>query len=556
LEETVTNQIESSVEQAQMAQILIVEDESIIARDIRDCLESLGYQVPAIATTGLEAIKKATDLRPDLILMDIRLKGEMDGIQAAEQIWNRLQIPIIYATGFSDRDTLERAKLTRPFGYILKPIEERELYAAVETALHQYQVNRDLQDREQWLSTVLRDIGDGVIVVDAHYKVQLMNLVAEALTGWRQDEAMGREITEVFRIVREPSYVPLPNPAIEAIEQGTLKYLPTNGLLLPKDGIPVPIADTATPIRDDTGEITGAVLIFHDITRRRLAEERELALQRAQQLEVQMEEMERLNQLKDDFLNTVSHELRTPLANMKMAIQMLEIVLDQNGILQRDDLPTNRTVKYLEILRDQCNQELVLVNDLLDLQRLNADTYSLSFTPISLQDWIPHIIENFHIRIQASQQQLEIHIPESLPTLVSDTASLTRILSELLNNACKYTPVDERIVITAIAQPIAPFMASLSESLSELIVPGIQIRICNFGVEISEADLERIFEPFYRIPDSDIRNQGGTGLGLALIKKLVNYLNGTITAESLPSQTCFIINLPIAPLETEDEAVL
>jgi PAS domain S-box-containing protein len=556
LEETVTNQIESSVEQAQMAQILIVEDESIIARDIRDCLESLGYQVPAIATTGLEAIKKATDLRPDLILMDIRLKGEMDGIQAAEQIWNRLQIPIIYATGFSDRDTLERAKLTRPFGYILKPIEERELYAAVETALHQYQVNRDLQDREQWLSTVLRDIGDGVIVVDAHYKVQLMNLVAEALTGWRQDEAMGREITEVFRIVREPSYVPLPNPAIEAIEQGTLKYLPTNVLLLPKDGIPVPIADTATPIRDDTGEITGAVLIFHDITRRRLAEERELALQRAQQLEVQMEEMERLNQLKDDFLNTVSHELRTPLANMKMAIQMLEIVLDQNGILQRDDLPTNRTVKYLEILRDQCNQELVLVNDLLDLQRLNADTYSLSFTPISLQDWIPHIIENFHIRIQASQQQLEIHIPESLPTLVSDTASLTRILSELLNNACKYTPVDERIVITAIAQPIAPFMASLSESLSELIVPGIQIRICNFGVEISEADLERIFEPFYRIPDSDIRNQGGTGLGLALIKKLVNYLNGTITAESLPSQTCFIINLPIAPLETEDEAVL
>lgn len=550
-----TNRIESGVEQA-MAQILIVEDESIIARDIRDCLESLGYQVPAIATTGLEAIKKATDLRPDLILMDIRLKGEMDGIQAAEQIWSRLQIPIVYATGFSDRDTLERAKLTRPFGYILKPIEERELYAAVETALYQYQVNRDLQDREQWLSTVLRDIGDGVIVVDVHYKVQLMNLVAEALTGWRQDEAMGREITEVFRIVREPSYVPLPNPAIEAIEQGTLKYLPTNVLLLPKDGIPVPIADTATPIRDDMGEITGAVLVFHDITRRRLAEERELALQRAQQLEVQMEEMERLNQLKDDFLNTVSHELRTPLANMKMAIQMLEIVLNQNGILQRDDVPTNRTVKYLEILRDQCNQELVLVNDLLDLQRLNADTYSLSFTPISLQDWIPHIIENFHIRIQASQQQLEICIPDSLPTLISDTASLTRILSELLNNACKYTPMYERIVITVNAQSIAPFMSSLSEPPSELVVPGIQIRICNFGVEISEADLERIFEPFYRIPDADIRNQGGTGLGLALIKKLVNYLNGTITAESLPSQTCFIINLPIAPLETEADTLL
>jgi signal transduction histidine kinase len=196
------------------------------------------------------------------------------------------------------------------------------------------------------------------------------------------------------------------------------------------------------------------------------------------------------------------------------------------------------------------------VNDLLDLQRLNADTYSLSFTSISLQDWIPHIIENFHARIQASQQQLEIQIPDALPTLVSDTASLTRILSELLNNACKYTPVDERIVITANAQSITPFIETPSELSSEFVVPGIQIRICNFGVEISEADLERIFEPFYRIPNSDIRNQGGTGLGLALIKKLVNYLNGTITAESFPSQTCFTINLPILPLETEADTLL
>ena len=546
-----TNQVDAGIKPSQTVQILVVEDESIIARDIRDCLENLGYEVPAIATTGAEAINKATSIHPDLILMDIRLKGEMDGIQAAEQIWSRLQIPIIYATGFSDRDTLERAKLTRPFGYILKPIEERELYAAVETALHQYQVNRDLQNREQWLSTVLRDIGDGVIVVDMNFKVRLMNLVAEALTGWRQEEAIGHDISEIFCIVHEQSHLQLPNPAVEAIEQGTLSYLPNNSLLISKDNTPIPIADTATPTRDETGQITGAVIVFHDVTRRRIAEEREVALQRAQQLEAQMEEMERLNQLKDDFLNTVSHELRTPLANMKMAIQMLEIMLNQGGFLQNEDAATHRTVRYLEILREQCNQELVLVNDLLDLQRLNAETYSLSFTPITLQDWIPHIVENFQARIQSNQQQLEIYIPETLPPLTSDMASLTRILSELLNNACKYTPVNEKITITAQPNSIQPIAESILDLPSNFSVPGIQICICNSGIEISKKDLPQLFEPFYRVPNSDFRNQGGTGLGLALVKKLVNYLNGVVQVESALSQTCFKVNLPVTPLSAE-----
>ncbi len=120
-------------------QILVVEDERIIALNLKENLEALGYAVPAIAATGEQAIAAATDLQPDLVLMDIRLKGAMDGIQAAEQIWERLQIPIIYVTGHSDRSTLERAKVTTPFGYVLKPVKERELYVAIETALQRYE---------------------------------------------------------------------------------------------------------------------------------------------------------------------------------------------------------------------------------------------------------------------------------------------------------------------------------------------------------------------------------------------------------------------------------
>lgn len=547
-------------EQSRMIQILVVEDESIIARDIQDCLEDLGYGVSATAATGLDAIKKATELKPDLILMDIRLKGEMDGIEAAEYIWNRLQIPIIYATGFSDRETLERAKLTRPFGYILKPIEERELYTAIETALHQYRANQDLQHREQWLTTVLRDIGDGVIVVDTQNRICLMNLVAEALTGWQQEEALGKDLPDVFNVVYEQSHTPLENPIAEVWAQGRVVYLPENMLLLSKNGTAVPIADTATPIWDETGAITGAVIVFHDITRRRIVEERDLALRRTQQLEAQMAELQKLNQLKDDFLNTVSHELRTPLANMKMAIQMLEIMFDREGLLgQATDLVSSRTVHYLEILREQCNHELSLVNDLLDLQRLNADVYPLTFSTIRLQDWIPHIAEQFEEQILTHRQSLHLAIPPDLSPLISDATGLTRILTELLNNACKYTPIAGTITISAQtiesdrpAHSRSSFIPPQSDSQLQPSAPtphaaSLQIRACNSGIELAADELTRVFDQFYRIPNSDLHNQGGTGLGLALVKRLVTYLYGAIWAESHPGQTCFVVELPLTP---------
>src|SRR5579883_293670 len=124
---------------AGMTQVLVVEDEYIIAANLQENLESLGYRVADIATEATEAIEKASILRPDIVLMDIRLRGGTDGVKAAEQIWNRLQIPVIFITGHSDRTTLERAKSTFPFGYLLKPIKDRELYVAIETALNRYE---------------------------------------------------------------------------------------------------------------------------------------------------------------------------------------------------------------------------------------------------------------------------------------------------------------------------------------------------------------------------------------------------------------------------------
>jgi len=126
-----------------MTQILIVEDERIVAEDLKRCLEKLGYTVPGVVSFGEEAIREAEGKRPDLVLMDIMLNGDLDGIEAAEQIRTRLNIPIIYLTAYADKNTLERAKATEPFGYILKPFEERELHIVIEMSLYKHQAEME-----------------------------------------------------------------------------------------------------------------------------------------------------------------------------------------------------------------------------------------------------------------------------------------------------------------------------------------------------------------------------------------------------------------------------
>src|SRR5256885_1318546 len=179
------------------ARILVVEDERIVAKDIQNRLKSFGYTVPAIASSGEEAIKRAEEFLPDLVLMDLMLEGEMNGIEAAMKIRDLFGIPVIYLTAYADDSTLQRAKITEPFGYILKPFEERELYTTIEMAIYKHQMERQLKDKERWFAATLKCIGDGVIATDKERFITFMNPIAESLTGWRQDEALGKHLMEV-----------------------------------------------------------------------------------------------------------------------------------------------------------------------------------------------------------------------------------------------------------------------------------------------------------------------------------------------------------------------
>ena len=137
------------------AQIVVVENEGIVAKDIQNSLRHLGYTVGAVASSGEEAIHRVEETHPDIVLMDIRLEGEMDGVEAATQIYDRFRIPVIYLTAYTDTDTLERAKITEPFGYILKPFEERELHTTIEIALYRHRME---EEREK----LLRELQDAL----------------------------------------------------------------------------------------------------------------------------------------------------------------------------------------------------------------------------------------------------------------------------------------------------------------------------------------------------------------------------------------------------------
>jgi diguanylate cyclase (GGDEF)-like protein/PAS domain S-box-containing protein len=181
--------------------ILIVEDEKIIALDLQRRLERFGYSVVGMTSDGEEAVSLAKDREPDIVLMDIMLAGNMDGIEAAGKIRTLYSIPVIFLTAYTDEKTLERAKEVEPFGYILKPFKERELYTTIDIALYKNSIDKKLRKQERLFSAILHSINDGIVATDTEFTVSFMNPVAEDITGWREAAAKGRHASAVISLV-------------------------------------------------------------------------------------------------------------------------------------------------------------------------------------------------------------------------------------------------------------------------------------------------------------------------------------------------------------------
>ena len=495
------------------------------------------------------------------------------------------------------------------------------------------------------MRVTLGSIGDAVITTDIAGRVASLNAVAEALTGWTSAEARGCPLDSVFRILDEETRQPLESPATRALREDAVVGLANHALLIGKDGVERPIDDSAAPIKDQKGRVSGCVLIFRDISQRRqwenvaagrlldarllaaivessddaivsksldgtirswnaaaerlfgytakqaigshislvipldrIAEEDKIiASIRAgarvdhyeterrrsdgQRIQVSLTispikdeagnvvgaskiardisdrkqaeaERERLNdnlrqlaadlsevdQRKNEFLATLSHELRNPLAPLR---NMLEVLRRGN----RENFG-----QAVETMERQLGQLVRLVDDLLDISRITHNRIELRRARIELASAIEQAVEASRLIAHEVGHEIEVKLPEERIYVNADPVRLTQIIDNLLNNSCKYTPPGGRISVTA------------KRDGSEAVVT-----VADTGIGIPPENLSSIFEMFTQIHGSIERSRGGLGIGLTLVKRLVEMHGGSIEArsagEGLGSQ--FIVRLPV-----------
>lgn len=267
---------------------MIVEDEAIVALDIQNRLRLLGYEIVSVVSSGEEALKAAARFTPDLILMDIMLDGDIDGIEAAALIRERHRIPVVYLTAYADEKTLQRAKITEPFGYIIKPFEDRELGITIEMALYKHTIERKLVENEKWLATTLDSIGDAVLTTDERGRVKFLNPAARRVLGCEESKALGKDLSTIFALYNEKGENIAPDLVRTILEHGhTVTSTDTHTLVAgPHREVPVNMSHAL--IVAEGGKPHGTVLVLHDITERREAEH---ALQKSvSQLKTSLEE--------------------------------------------------------------------------------------------------------------------------------------------------------------------------------------------------------------------------------------------------------------------------
>ncbi|MEJ2613916.1 MAG: PAS domain S-box protein [Ignavibacteriaceae bacterium] len=255
-----------------MAKILIVEDESIVALELESRLGDLGHAICGIVSSGPDAINITRSEKPDIILMDINIKGPVDGVETAEKIKEIVDIPIIFLTAFTDSDTLQRAEITEPYGYIVKPFEERELQTSIEIALYKHNMEKKLRANEKRLSITLSSIADAVITTDCKGIINYMNPSAVNLTNCKCSKAIGKYVLDAFYIENKETYNAADNAIKEIIANGYTNNFPSSITISFNVNELRIVESSISTIKDEKSNIDGIVLVLHDVTERSFAE--------------------------------------------------------------------------------------------------------------------------------------------------------------------------------------------------------------------------------------------------------------------------------------------
>lgn len=531
------------------ARILVVEDEQVVALDIQTTLSQLGYSVIGSVISGEEAIACAREEQPDLVLMDIRLDGAMDGIDAANEILKSYDCPVIFLTAYSDDQTLARAKQATPFGYLVKPFKAPELRCTIEVALYKHEIDARLREQERWFSTTLRSLTEAVVATDPAHKVKFLNPAAETLTGWADDEAVGKEVQDILDLVR----VHVPYPCASDGGNNTASSIgSTQSILVSKQGITVEIDDTVASIIDDDGTKLGQVVVLRDVTEQRRNQEeiRQLTFElerrveeRTAQLSAANQQLAKVSQVKSEFLSTMSHELRTPLNSIIGFSKLLQ--MGKIGML------TAAQRRSIGFICESGDHLLSLINDVLDVSKIEAGKMELDLAPLDINAELQAAIDI----LMGQTRQRDIHIQfDRCPRdglLFADQRKLRQILYNLLSNAVKFTRDGGSIQLQATntSREKIGIAAPEGGSAREFPLPAsefsdfLEISVADTGIGIAHLDM--IFQQFVQLDSSPSRSFGGTGLGLALVQRLAALHGGTVAVSSVPERgSRFVVWLP------------
>ncbi len=474
--------------------VLVVEDEGLIAHDISARLEALGHHVVGAVGTAAEALEKAPGA--DLVLMDIRIDGPEDGIQAAERIRERYHLPVVFLTAHADRHTLDRAKKTGAFGYLVKPIAHASLNTAIEIALYKHRAERQLEEREALLRTTLRSVADAVIVTDHRSRVRMLNAAAERLTGCTNADAEGQPLGRVARLVDAESGEPAEDPVPLAILQDTGIPLDAGMQLVSRAGRQMSVEGSAAPVKT-SGAAMGAVLTLRDVSAR-LWEEKQL--RQAQKVDAAARLAAR-----------VSGQYTTLLAGIRNKSEQL---LRQFG----EYSPARRSIEEI--------QEAAAAADALNRRLTAFGTRQAALQPeiLSLNGLLrrmSRLIES----VAGARIELAIRLTPEPAKIRADAGQLEEAIMSLVLHACARMPDGGRLL--------------METSVAELPRSGVASHFVSLNVAHTgmEPDDDKLFEP---------ASLGDDGLALAMVHGIVTEHGGYIAARPISGGWRFEMLLPRA----------
>jgi PAS domain S-box-containing protein len=488
----------------EQARIVVVEDEHIVALDIKMHLQKYGYTVPGMFASGEELLDSLEALKPDLVLMDIKLQGKLDGLETSKIIKEKYRIPVILLTAFADEATLERAKKIEPFGYIIKPFEEKELRTTIVIALYKYKIEQKLRDREELLATTLNSIADAVLVVDNDGRIEYINPVAETLLDTKFDSVINKKMEDAVDL-KETATIDIQNRYKDVYD------------LRSRQGV-FHVERTISPLISDKGTHSGTVVILHDITEK-LSTDKALR-EREDQLR-QSQKMEAIGRL----AGGIAHDFNN----------LLTVIMGYSKLISEDEGAGGLVRSNIEGIQQAALKSVSLTRQLLTFSRHQV----MELKTINLNGLIAEMEKMFR-RLISEETSITISLDATQPQIFVDQGQIEQVLVNLVVNARDaITDSGSLFIRTKNVEVEQGFPSCMG-----VIPPGkyVTLAVRDTGCGMSPELISKIFDPFFTTKESG----KGTGLGLSTVYGIIQQSSGYITVESEPAKgTIFQLYLPL-----------